>query len=65
MIGTTGDPATPYEQAERLADSSVWACCSPGRARGTPPTRTNECVTEAVDAYLINLKVPPAGTECR
>jgi TAP-like protein len=34
VVGTTGDPATPYEQTAETGT------CSPGRARGTPRTRT-------------------------
>ena len=65
VIGTTGDPATPYEQAERLAQLLGVGVLVTHHGEGHTVYPTNTCVTEAVDAYLIDLTVPPAGTECR
>lgn len=65
VIGTTGDPATPYEGAQRLADQL---------SQGVLVTRVGEghlgynagnaCVTDAVDAYLVDGIVPEAGLRC-
>jgi pimeloyl-ACP methyl ester carboxylesterase len=65
VVGTTGDPATPYEQSPRLA-----AMLGVGRLltwEGESHTAypKSRCVTAAVDAYLIDLTVPPDGTRCR
>jgi pimeloyl-ACP methyl ester carboxylesterase len=65
VIGTTGDPATPYAWAVKVAADLQ---------SGVLLTRTGEghtayggksaCVDAAVDAYLISLIVPKAGTVC-
>ena len=65
VVGTTGDPATPYENTAALAEHARHrARCSPGRARGTPPTRARPASPNAVDAYLIDLTVPQEGLRC-
>ena len=65
VVGTIGDPATPYEStAEAGQPCSVRVRCSPGRARATPPTRRPRCIRDAVDAYFIDLTVPAEGTRC-
>ena len=65
VVGTTGDPATPYAWAEGLAaqlDSGVLLSYE-----GTPHTayrKGSSCVDDAVDTYLLQ-GVPPAdGTTC-
>jgi pimeloyl-ACP methyl ester carboxylesterase len=64
VIGTTGDPATPYEQAPALAkmlgDGTVVTWQGEGHT-AYPRTR---CVTDAVDRYLVDLKVPAEGLTC-
>ncbi|ABK51842.1 tripeptidyl-peptidase B [Acidothermus cellulolyticus 11B] len=64
VIGTTGDPATPISGAEHLArllgsgHLLVWN----GEGHTAYPKTT--CVTDYVDAYLIDLRLPPAGASC-
>jgi pimeloyl-ACP methyl ester carboxylesterase len=66
VVGTTGDPATPYAWAQGLAeqlDSGVLLTYD-----GTPHTayrKGSACVDGAVDAYLLDGTVPAAGTTCR
>ncbi|URM89719.1 alpha/beta hydrolase [Streptomyces sp. MRC013] len=66
VVGTTGDPATPYEGARRMAD---------GLGEGVGVLITNEgeghgaygssaCVTRKVDGYLLRGEVPADGTTC-
>jgi pimeloyl-ACP methyl ester carboxylesterase len=64
VVGSTGDPATPYAGAQALASEL---------ARGVLVTRVGEghtgypfssCVRQAVDGYLLNLTVPAAGLTC-
>ncbi len=65
VIGTTNDPATPYAQAEALAtilDSGVLLTYE-GEGH-TAYGRSNDCITDAVDAYLIDGTVPTDGTRC-
>lgn len=67
VIGTTRDPATPYENAEALADQL-------GDEEGVLLTRDgdghtaylsgNECIKQAVDTYLVDGTVPEDGLTC-
>ncbi|MFE4688636.1 alpha/beta hydrolase [Streptomyces sp. NPDC056749] len=66
VIGTTGDPATPYEGAQRMADEL-------GEGVGVMLTNKGEghgsyggsaCVTSLVDAYFLDGKVPADGRVC-
>jgi pimeloyl-ACP methyl ester carboxylesterase len=65
VIGTTRDPATPYEWSVRLndelADSALITYDGDGH---TAYTRSNACVDNAVDAYYINGTVPQDGLTC-
>ncbi|GAA3375248.1 alpha/beta fold hydrolase [Streptomyces sannanensis] len=68
VVGTTGDPATPYGGALKLAEEL-------GKGVGRVVTYEgeghaaynsgNKCVKTAVDAYLLNGKVPAEGTTCK
>lgn len=65
VIGTTRDPATPYESAEALAkqlDSGV-LLTRDGDGH-TAYLSGNSCITKAVDGYLADGTVPKAGTTC-
>ncbi|MFI0999154.1 alpha/beta hydrolase [Streptomyces galbus] len=67
LVGNTGDPATPYEGARRMADEL-------GKGVGVLLTwkgeghvaygRGSSCVDAAVDAYLLRGTVPKDGTVC-
>lgn len=66
VVGTTGDPATPYAGAftmvSRIAGSGLLTFESTehtgyGTGRST-------CIDDAVDAYLIDGVMPAAGTRC-
>lgn len=64
VVGTTGDPATPYEQTVKLAGMLgvgvvlTWE----GEAHTAYPETT--CITDAVNDYLIELKAPAVGRRC-
>lgn len=65
VIGTTGDPATPYEGAQRLADQLSQGVLVTNVGEGHLGYNTgNACVTDAVDAYLIDGTVPEEGLRC-
>ncbi|GAA3296760.1 alpha/beta hydrolase [Streptomyces cinereospinus] len=67
VVGTTGDPATPYEGARRMADEL-------GRGVGVMLTwkgsghgayaSGSDCVDSTVDAYLLDGTVPKDGKVC-
>lgn len=65
VVGSTGDSATPYEQAERMAEQLEPATLLTYRGAGHGAvTGDNECVREHVDAFLLEGEAPPAGAEC-
>ncbi|MGP9490499.1 alpha/beta hydrolase [Glutamicibacter sp. AOP33-2CA-4] len=65
VVGTTGDPATPYEWSQSLASQLSSATLLTFEGHGhTAYGRSNDCVTEAVDAYLIEGKAPEDDTVC-
>lgn len=65
VIGTTGDPATPYEEAENLADQFPGGMLLTYEGLGhTAYGRGDTCVTDAVDAYLTDLKPVRSGATC-
>ncbi|MFF5500660.1 alpha/beta hydrolase [Streptomyces roseolus] len=66
VVGTTGDPATPYEGAERMAaelGEGVGVLVT-NKGEGHGAYGTSPCVTRTVDAYLLDGEVPAYGTTC-
>ena len=65
VLGTTRDPATPYEWAVDLADvlDSGMLVTYDGDGH-TAYGRSNDCVDGAVDAYLLDGTVPEDGLTC-
>ncbi|KQY46102.1 alpha/beta hydrolase [Cellulomonas sp. Root137] len=65
VVGTTGDPATPYAWAEEMADllSSGVLLTYEGEGH-TAYGSSNECIAAAVDGYLLSGTVPADGTRC-
>jgi len=65
VIGTTGDPATPYAWSENLAsqldDSVLLTFEGDGH---TAYGRSGGCIEEQVDAYLLEGTVPEDGLRC-
>jgi pimeloyl-ACP methyl ester carboxylesterase len=65
VLGTTGDPATPYEWAQSLARE-----LQSGRLltfAGTGHTgygKGSECIDRTVDDYMVSLRVPQNGAAC-
>lgn len=65
VIGTTGDPATPFEWAVSLAGRMPTASLLVYEGEGhTAYGRSNNCIKDAVDAYLLDDVVPDSGTRC-
>ncbi|MER6408619.1 alpha/beta fold hydrolase [Streptomyces viridosporus] len=67
VIGNTGDPATPYEGARRMAQALGEGVgvelTYEGQGHGAYNSR-NRCVQDAVHGYLLDGEVPRAGTVC-
>jgi pimeloyl-ACP methyl ester carboxylesterase len=65
VIGTTRDPATPYEWSvrlrEQLADASLLTFDGDGH---TAYARSNDCVDTAVDRFYLKGTVPQDGLRC-
>ncbi|WP_419997646.1 alpha/beta hydrolase [Streptomyces boninensis] len=65
VIGNTGDPATPYEGAARMADKIGDAAVQMTyEGEGHGAYGQGDCVTSAVDDYLLDGKVPDDGKRC-
>ena len=65
VIGTTRDPATPYEWSQRLAAQLENGVLVSFDGDGhTAYTRSNGCVDEAVDAFYLDGTVPQDGLRC-
>ena len=67
VVGTTGDPATPYEWSVALADQLesgqllIWE----GNGHGAYTNSGHgPCVTQAVDTYLLTGTMPKKGLTC-
>ncbi|WP_372411906.1 alpha/beta hydrolase [Streptomyces luteireticuli] len=67
VVGNTGDPATPYEGARRMAQALGEGVgiemTYRGQGHGAYDSG-NPCVKKAVDAYLLDGTVPGRGTVC-
>lgn len=65
VVGTTGDPATPYQWAVNLAGTLKSGVLVTYNGEGhTAYNRSNDCVLDAVDNYMIKGAVPSADPQC-
>ncbi|AKJ10943.1 peptidase [Streptomyces incarnatus] len=67
VVGNTGDPATPYEGARKMADALgkgvAVELTYKGQGHGAYDSK-NRCVQSAVNGYLLDGREPKAGTVC-
>ncbi|WSQ11687.1 alpha/beta hydrolase [Streptomyces sp. NBC_01231] len=67
VVGNTGDPATPYEGARKMVTALGKGVgielTYRGQGHGAYDSK-NKCVQDAVNGYLLDGKVPAAGTVC-
>ncbi|MFE0853618.1 proteinase [Streptomyces sp. alain-838] len=67
LVGNTGDPATPYEgaarMAEQLGEDVGHELTYRGEGHGAFDSG-NPCVRDAVHTYLLDGKLPKPGTVC-
>ncbi|MCK2037594.1 alpha/beta hydrolase [Microbacterium sp. SSW1-49] len=65
VVGTTNDPATPYEWSESLADQLEEGVLITRVGEGhTGYNKGNVCVDDAVEAFLLDDVVPEDGLRC-
>jgi pimeloyl-ACP methyl ester carboxylesterase len=64
VVGSTGDPATPYEDAKSLAGELQRGVLLTRVGDGHTGYIHSQCIRDHVDSYLLNLTVPPAGIMC-
>lgn len=65
LIGGTGDPATPYAWAQSVNKTLTGSVLLTREGNGHISYTSSNCAKQAIDAYLIDLKLPAAGTVCR
>jgi pimeloyl-ACP methyl ester carboxylesterase len=65
VIGTTGDPATPFQSTVRMSDTLEDGRLVIVEADQHTGYGVNRCVIEVVNDYLIDLIAPADETECR
>ncbi len=64
VIGTTGDPATPYENTARLAEMLGVGVVLTWQGEGHTAYSKTHCVSDLVDRYLVDQTAPKTGTIC-
>jgi hypothetical protein len=65
VIGTTGDPATPYPWSEEMADALAGSVLVTVEGDGhTALLRAGDCVEQVAVSYLVDLEVPDGGVAC-
>ncbi|MFE6747214.1 alpha/beta hydrolase [Kitasatospora purpeofusca] len=64
VVGSTGDAATPYANAEKLAAQLGNAVLLTREGEGHTGYGHSACIRDAVHSYLVDGTVPAAGTRC-
>ncbi|MGW1178591.1 alpha/beta hydrolase [Kitasatospora sp. NPDC002543] len=64
VIGSTGDPVTPYAWAQRLAGGLEHGVLLTRDGDGHMAYYRSACVRDAVTAYLVDGRLPAASTHC-
>ena len=64
LVGSTGDPATPYAWAQAVARQLSSAVLVTRVGEGHTGYLASACVRDAIDAYLLDRSVPAAGLRC-
>ena len=64
LVGSTGDPATPYAWARAVAKQLSSAVLVTRVGEGHTGYLVSACVRDAIDAYLLTGSVPRVGLRC-
>ncbi|MFJ8042581.1 alpha/beta hydrolase [Kitasatospora sp. NPDC096147] len=65
VVGTTGDPATPYAWAEQLTAQLGNATLLTFEGEGHTGYGRSKCTAAAVNTFLTTGTLPPPGTRCK
>ncbi|MBP0455445.1 alpha/beta fold hydrolase [Kitasatospora sp. RG8] len=65
VVGSTGDPATPYAWSEKLTTELGHAVLLTREGEGHTAYGKSACIRSSVDAFLVDGTVPAAGTRCK
>ena len=65
LVGGTNDPATPYASAQAVNKVLARSVLLTREGNGHVSYGSSACAKQAIDAYLIDLKLPALGTVCR
>jgi pimeloyl-ACP methyl ester carboxylesterase len=64
VVSTTNDPATPYQAGVDLAQQLGGTVLTFDGTQHTVVFQGDSCVDDIAARYLVEVKVPPAGTRC-
>ena len=64
VVGTTGDPSTPFESTRRMANALDQGVLVIVEAEQHTGYNVNRCINDLVSGYLVDLRVPAANTRC-
>ena len=64
LVGSTGDPATPYAWAQDVARQLSSAVLVTRVGEGHTGYLVSACVRDTIDAYLLDRSVPKVGLRC-
>jgi len=64
VVGTTGDPSTPFESTRRMASTLEQGVLVIVEAEQHTGYNVNRCINDVISAYLVNLIVPTPNTRC-
>jgi pimeloyl-ACP methyl ester carboxylesterase len=64
LVGGTNDPATPYAWAQSVNQQLARSVLLTRQGNGHTSYDASACAHRAMDAYLIDLTLPPPGTVC-
>ncbi len=64
VVGNAGDPVTPLPGAEEMAEDLTAGVLLVWQGQGHTAYPKTECITAAVNAYLIDLTAPQDGLTC-
>lgn len=64
VIGTTGDAATPFDQAVEVSDQLADARLLTHAGEGHTALGRDDCVRQATVGYLVRLELPAPGAVC-